>query len=152
MESWASSPAVRNVMRSNRGRDTRPEMALRRALHAAGLRYRLNARPIPDSRMTVDVVFPRARVAVEVRGCFWHACPKHYRPSRRNADFWSAKIAGNVARDDAKRIALSAAGWTLVVVWEHDEVPEAVERVKAAIADSGRLKSTELQSTRLVTH
>nr|WP_216638616.1 very short patch repair endonuclease [Mycobacterium colombiense] len=141
MESWASSPAVRNVMRSNRSRDTRPEMALRRALHAAGLRYRLNTRPIADSRMTVDVVFPRARVAVEVRGCFWHGCPKHHRPSQRNADFWASKIAGNIKRDEAKRIALEVQGWRLIVVWEHDDVAEAVERVKAAIgnaADSGR--------------
>ncbi|BBY01507.1 very short patch repair endonuclease [Mycobacterium seoulense] len=87
--------------------------------------------------MTVDVVFPRARVAVEVRGCFWHGCPRHHRPSHLNADFWSAKINGNVKRDKAKDAALEAAGWTLVVVWEHDEVAEAVERVKAAIHQTG---------------
>ncbi|BCO41214.1 very short patch repair endonuclease [Mycobacterium paraintracellulare] len=134
-ESWASSDAVRNVMRANRGRDTRPEMALRRALHAAGLRYRINARPIAGSRMTVDVVFPRARVAVEVRGCFWHGCPQHHRPSRRNAEFWSTKIAGNVERDERKRAALEANGWTVVVVWEHDNIAEAVERVTVAVRD-----------------
>lgn len=132
-ESWASSPSVRNVMRANRGRDTSPEMALRRALHASGLRYRVNARPIPDSRMTVDIVFPPARVAVEVRGCFWHGCSQHHRPSRRNAEFWSAKIAGNIERDDRKRAALEADGWTLVVIWEHDDITEAVEKVRAAL-------------------
>lgn len=140
-ESWASSDAVRNVMRANRGRDTRPELALRRALHAAGLRYRVNARPIPDSRMTVDVIFPKARVAVEVRGCYWHGCQQHHRPSRRNADFWSQKIAGNIERDERKRAALEANGWALVVVWEHDDVTEAVERVAKAVRNRrpGRL-------------
>lgn len=122
-------------MRANRGRDTRPEMALRRALHAAGLRYRINARPLTGSRMTVDVVFPRALVAVEVRGCFWHGCPLHHRPSQRNAEFWSTKIAGNVERDERKRAALEADGWTVVVVWEHDDIAEAVERVTAAVRD-----------------
>lgn len=122
-------------MRANRGRDTRPEMALRRALHAAGLRYRINARPLTGSRMTVDVVFPRALVAVEVRGCFWHGCPLHHRPSQRNAEFWSTKIAGNIERDERKRAALEADGWTVVVVWEHDDIAEAVERVTAAVRD-----------------
>lgn len=109
-------------------------MALRRALHAAGLRYRVNTRPIPGSRMTVDVVFPRARVAVEMRGCFWHGCSRHHRPSRRNARFWSGKIADNVRRDEAKRAALEANGWELVVVWEHDDITEAVERIAALLA------------------
>ncbi|MDP7727622.1 very short patch repair endonuclease [Mycobacterium sp. TY813] len=134
-ESWASSDAVRNIMRANRGRDTRPEMALRRALHAAGFRYRVNARPIPGSRMTVDVVFPKARVAVEVRGCYWHGCAEHHRPSRQNAEFWSTKIAGNVERDERKRAALEADGWAVVIVWEHDDVAEAVERVTSAVRE-----------------
>ncbi|WP_253866841.1 very short patch repair endonuclease [Mycobacterium asiaticum] len=134
-DSWASSDAVRNIMRANRGRDTRPELALRRALHAVGLRYRVNTRPIPDSRMTVDVVFPKARVAVEVRGCFWHGCPQHHRPSQRNAEFWATKIAGNVERDGRKHAALEANGWAVVIVWEHDDIAEAVERVAAAVRD-----------------
>lgn len=96
-ESWASSPAVRNVMRANRGRDTAPEMALRRAPHAAGPRYRVNAHPIDGSRMTVDIVFPRARVAVEVLGRFWHGCPEHHRPATRDSEFWTAKIRGTRA-------------------------------------------------------
>jgi DNA mismatch endonuclease (patch repair protein) len=122
-------------MRANRGRDTAPELALRRALHAAGLRYRVNARPLRESRMTVDVVFPRARVAVEMRGCFWHGCPEHHRPSHRNAEFWAAKIAGNVERDARKRRTLTENGWELVVVWEHDDLAAAVERVSAVVAD-----------------
>ncbi|MBS9535095.1 very short patch repair endonuclease [Mycobacterium sp. M1] len=116
-------------MKANKGRDTAPEMALRRALHASGLRYRVNTRPLPGSRMTVDVTFSRARVAVEMRGCFWHGCPEHHRPSRRNAEFWSTKIADNIKRDEVKRAALEANGWELIVVWEHDDITEAVERI-----------------------
>lgn len=121
-------------MKANKGRDTAPEMALRRALHAAGLRYRVNTRPIPGSRMTVDVVFSRARVAVEMRGCFWHGCPEHHRPSRRNAEFWSTKIADNLRRDEAKRVSLEANGWELIVIWEHDDIAEAVSRIGERVA------------------
>jgi DNA mismatch endonuclease, patch repair protein len=120
-------------MRANKGRDTGPEMRLRRALHASGMRYRVNARLIPGSRMTIDIAFPRARVAVEVRGCFWHGCTEHHRPSRQNADFWTTKIKGNVERDETKRSVLTQMGWKLVVVWEHDDVANAVDRVIAAV-------------------
>lgn len=120
-------------MQANKGRDTRPELALRRALHAAGLRYRVCARPLPDRRGTIDIVFGPARVAVEVRGCFWHGCPEHYRPSRQNAAFWADKIAGTIARDKAKDEALTAAGWLVMVVWEHEDVAAAAQRVAEAV-------------------
>lgn len=134
-ESWASSPAVRNVMRANRGRDTAPEMALRRALHAAGLRYRVNTRPIAGSRMTVDIVFPRARVAVEVLGCFWHGCPEHHRPATRNSEFWTAKIRGTVERDARKQALLEARGWELVVVWEHEDLIAAAVTIEGLVRE-----------------
>lgn len=136
-ESWASSPAVRNVMRANRGRDTAPELALRRALHAAGMRYRVNARPIAGSRMTVDIVFPRARVAVEVLGCFWHGCSEHHRPATRNADFWREKVTGNVERDTRKRALLEADGWTLVTVWEHEDPVVAAATIEGLVRGRG---------------
>ncbi len=91
--------------------------------------------------MTVDVVFTRARVAVEMRGCFWHGCPEHHRPSRRNTEFWSTKITDNIRRDEVKRAALEANGWELIVVWEHDDIAEAVrtirQRVKEHVAARG---------------
>jgi DNA mismatch endonuclease (patch repair protein) len=121
-------------MRANKGRDTAPEIALRQALYAAGLRYRVNMRPIHGSRMTVDVAFTRARVAVEVRGCFWHGCSEHHRPSRRNAEFWSSKIADTIRRDEAKRAALESDGWELIVVWEHDDVSEAAGMIGQRVA------------------
>ncbi|MEX3644005.1 very short patch repair endonuclease [Mycolicibacterium porcinum] len=134
-ESWASSPAVRNVMRANRGRDTAPELALRRALHAAGMRYRVNARPIAGSRMTVDIVFPRAKVAVELLGCFWHGCPEHHRPAMRNAEFWREKVARNTERDTRKRALLEADGWTLVTVWEHEDSNVAAVAIEGLVRE-----------------
>src|SRR5450756_446435 len=108
--SWASSPAVRRVMQGNRKRDTRPEIALRQALHRRGLRYRVGVRPI-DACGTADVVFPKAKVAVFVDGCFWHACPEHFSAPRTNASYWAAKIERNRNRDVEVDARLHAAGW-----------------------------------------
>src|SRR5690242_1595504 len=85
--SWASSEGVRASMRANRGRDTAPELAVRRAVHRLGLRYRVSARPIASLRRTADLVFPRQRVAVFVDGCFWHGCPVHHTVAKTNAAF-----------------------------------------------------------------
>ncbi|MFF3179948.1 very short patch repair endonuclease [Rhodococcus pyridinivorans] len=131
--SWASSPAVRRVMQGNRSRDTKPEMALRRRLHAMGLRYRVCARPVVDLPRKVDIVFRPARVAVEVRGCFWHGCSEHGRVPSANRDFWAAKIARNVARDQDTCRRLTDAGWVLLVVWEHEDVAQAADRVAKVV-------------------
>ncbi|MFF3413417.1 very short patch repair endonuclease [Streptomyces sp. NPDC002698] len=132
--SKASSVAVRANMQANRARDTGPELALRSLLHASGLRYRVDARPIPEIRRRADVVFPRERVAVFVDGCFWHGCPKHSRPAKKNADFWSTKIKGNVERDTETNELLLSAGWTVLRVWEHDDPSTAAENVAIAVA------------------
>jgi DNA mismatch endonuclease (patch repair protein) len=142
VDSWASSPAVRRNMQANRWRDTGPEMALRRALHSAGLRYRVCARPIPGSRRTVDIVFGPARVAVEVRGCFWHGCPDHRQPAQQNAKFWRDKIAGNIKRDEEKLAALEAAGWLVIVVWEHDDIRDAARHVIEMVEQRRRPRPT----------
>ncbi|PYC66637.1 very short patch repair endonuclease [Micromonospora arborensis] len=118
--SWASTPAVRRSMQSNRSRDTKPELLLRRALHARGLRYRVCTKPLPDLRMKADIVFRPARVAVEVRGCFWHGCPEHHRKPTANSEYWTAKISRNIARDRKNEKLLSEAGWLLIAVWEHE--------------------------------
>ncbi|MEV0217378.1 hypothetical protein, partial [Micromonospora sp. NPDC050695] len=101
-ESWAANSVVRRSMQSNRSRDTKPELVLRRALHARGLRYRVCTKPLPDLRMKADIVFRPARVAVEIKGCFWHGCPQHYRRPAANSAYWSAKVARNIARDEKK--------------------------------------------------
>lgn len=137
--SWASSTAVRAVMRANKGRDTRPEKALRSAAHARGLRYRVNKRPLPDVRRTADLVFPGQHVAVFLDGCFWHGCPQHYRPSSKNSDFWSSKIAGNKNRDTNTDKQLTEHGWTVIRVWEHEDPEHGAERIEEAVHGAGAL-------------
>jgi DNA mismatch endonuclease, patch repair protein len=127
--SWASSPAVRASMRSNRSRDTAPELALRSAVHRLGLRYRVNARPLPAVRRTVDLLFSRARVAVFLDGCFWHGCPDHHTVAVTNADFWARKVARNRERDRETDRLLDQAGWTVVRIWEHQAPAAAASRI-----------------------
>ncbi|MFD7508586.1 very short patch repair endonuclease [Streptomyces sp. NPDC059853] len=132
-DSWASSPETRAVMKANKGRDTKPERLLRSALHRRGLRFRVETKPLPQSRGTVDVLFPKARVAVFVDGCFWHGCPEHHRPSTKRSEFWTEKIKDNRARDIEMNAALRAEGWEVVRVWEHEDPQVAADRVTEAI-------------------
>lgn len=132
-ESWASSPGVRRSMQANKGRDTGPELALRSAVHALGLRYRVDARPLKGVRRTADLVFTRARVAVFLDGCFWHGCPEHHTVAKTNAGFWAQKVETNRRRDRDTDATLAAAGWRSVRVWEHEDPAEAAERVRAAV-------------------
>lgn len=137
--SWATSGATRKSMQANRSRDTKPELQLRKALHAMGLRYRVCTRPLPEVRRTVDIVFRRAKVAVEVRGCFWHGCPQHYRAPAANGGYWSEKVQRNMRRDADTAALLAAAGWTLTVVWEHDDLEAAAQLVARQVrSQSGR--------------
>jgi DNA mismatch endonuclease (patch repair protein) len=135
-DSWATSPTVRKTMQGNRRRDTRPELAIRRAVHARGLRYRVDSRPLKTVRRTADLVFSRARVAVFIDGCFWHGCPEHYRPPASNIGYWSAKVQRNQARDREIDIALNHAGWGVVRIWEHEAVEAAVHRIVEAVRRS----------------
>jgi DNA mismatch endonuclease, patch repair protein len=135
----ATSPAVSAVMRANYRRDTKPELGLRRQLHAAGLRYRVD-RPVSvvgGRTIRPDVVFGPAKVAVFVHGCFWHRCPIHgTEPGGRNAEYWKAKLDRNVTRDELNLDALSNAGWQVIVVWEHEDPRDAADRVERALARS----------------
>lgn len=136
----ASSAGVRKSMRSNKGRDTRPEMALRRRVHAAGLRYRVSARPLPGVRRIADLVFSRIKLAVFLDGCFWHGCPEHHTRSKTNDAYWADKIVQNRRRDAETDRLLGEAGWTVIRVWEHEDPDEAAEKVVEA-AGSIRPKS-----------
>src|SRR3954469_3082551 len=120
-------------MRSQRERDTAIERTIRSLLHARGLRFRIHRRLLKGSRREVDVVFPGAKVAVFVDGCFWHGCPEHGTWPRNNAEFWRSKIAGNVRRDRDTDARLEAEGWTVVRVWEHESPAAAAERIAAAV-------------------
>lgn len=103
-------------MRAIRHRDTKPEMLIRKALHARGFRYRVNVKTLPG---TPDIVLPKHRVVVFVHGCFWHGhpCPMFKVPATRTA-FWLAKIEGTIKRDIISRQNLSAGGWRVAIVWE----------------------------------
>ena len=129
----ASSPAVRALMQGNRSKATRPEMAVRRACHRLGLRYWANRRPLPTLRREADLVFPRARVAVFVDGCFWHGCPQHATQPRSNSKFWRDKVEANRARDRDTDRRLEEAGWCVVRVWEHEDPETAAERIAALV-------------------
>ncbi|WP_255376137.1 very short patch repair endonuclease [Demequina sp. NBRC 110056] len=127
--SWASSPAARAVMRGNRKRDTSPELAVRRMVHAAGLRYRVAAAPIPGLRRTADLLFRPARVAVPIDGCFWHSCPEHASSPRANSEYWIPKLARNVARDAETNHLLERAGWTVLRFWEHEDPRDVADTI-----------------------
>jgi len=120
-------------MLGNRSRDTAPELALRRACHALGLRYRVD-HPLPGMpRRRGDLVFTRARVAVFLDGCFWHRCPEHYRPPGTNPGFWDGKTARTAARDQDTDARLAGAGWTVVRVWAHEPVDRCAALVHRAV-------------------
>lgn len=139
----ASSPGAKRTMLGNRRRDSRPERRLRSALHADGMRFRVDLPIRLDGRRPIrpDIVFTRARVVVFVDGCFWHGCPEHGRPPRTNSGYWSAKIAVNQARDREQTAALENAGWEVVRFWEHDEPTASVATVRAAIESQAASKT-----------
>lgn len=128
-QSWASNEAVRASMRSNKGRDTAPELALRRAVHALGLRYRVATRPLKGVRRTADLVFAGPKVAVFLDGCFWHGCPEHHTVAATNAEFWAEKVRRTRERDAETDRLLVDAGWLPVRVWEHEEPDVAAKRI-----------------------
>lgn len=128
-----ASASVRARMREQRRRDTAPELALRRELHRRGRRYRVDRAPLPGLRRRADLVFPTARVAVFVDGCFWHCCPVHGTRPKNNAGWWAAKLDTNVARDRDTDTRLADAGWRVVRVWEHEDAVTAADTVDRAL-------------------
>ncbi|MFD3615105.1 very short patch repair endonuclease [Streptomyces sp. NPDC058676] len=120
-------------MSRQRSRNTAAEVAVRRLLHAAGLRYRVNV-PVPGMpRRTIDIVFTKAKIAIFLDGCFWHGCPEHATQPKANAEWWRVKLDKNMARDRETTEHLQAGGWTVLRYWEH-EVPNAVaEDVKSVV-------------------
>lgn len=132
-----TSAAVTAVMKGNRRVNTRPEVALRAALHRLGLRFRKQylVRLPADRPVRIDVAFPRVKVAVFIDGCFWHSCPEHGRVPRVNQQYWPAKLARNRERDRRVTSALEADGWRVVRIWEHVSTPDAVTRVLALVED-----------------
>ena len=127
-------------MQLQKSRDTRPEMALRRLLHAAGLRYRVDRRlPLPGINRRADLVFGPAKVAVFVDGCFWHGCPVHGNPRiQSNTWYWPEKIARNQARDADTDARLASIGWLVIRVWEHEDPARVAEQIAPAVGERRR--------------
>ncbi len=126
-----------------RGWDTKPEMRVRRALHAAGIRYRLHAKDLPGRP---DIVLPSRRVAIFVHGCFWHRHPdpncKLARLPKSRLDFWVPKLEANRARDELKEAALRDAGWTVRVIWECELDRDRLERFAREIVEMPRVRTS----------
>jgi DNA mismatch endonuclease (patch repair protein) len=133
-------------MQSTPGKDNSAEKSLRSALHKRGLRFRIH-RPVPATRRTIDVAFPGVRVAVFIDGCFWHGCPLHGTCPKNNASWWREKIAANQERDADTVRRLSALGWIVFRIWEHED-PEAVAAIieetvrQRFVQESGRTNTT----------
>ncbi len=120
-------------MRANRGRDTSPEVKVRRLLHAAGLRYRVDYAPL-GGRRRGDILFTRRRIAVFIDGCFWHGCPEHRtaRP-KANADYWGPKLDRNIERDLETTAMLESSGWTVLRYWEHEYPADVAAAIVGAV-------------------
>lgn len=132
--------------------DTRPELALRRRMHALGLRFRLHRKDLPGSP---DLVFPRFRAAVFVHGCYWHrhpGCPKTTMPSTRVA-FWSEKFEANVRRDQRAETLLLSTGWRVAVIWEcvlrrnPDAVAQELDEWLQSAPDEDSVRRLEIPSS-----
>lgn len=134
-ESWATTPAIRRTMQGCRGRDTSSELALRSAVHRLGLRYSVDVRPVEGLRRKADLVFRRQRLAVFLDGCFWHGCPLHYSAPAAHAEFWNTKLRMNRQRDSETDRLLLTAGWTVLRIWEHEDLPAAAVRVRDLVLD-----------------
>lgn len=122
----------RRCMSRVKSKNTKPELRLRRALWAAGMRYRLRYK-LPGKP---DLVFPAARLAIFVDGCFWHGCPAHATYPKTNAEFWAAKLRENIERDQRVNDQLRELGWRVLRIWQHEvqgNLPDAVERVRNAL-------------------
>lgn len=123
-------------MQQQRSLNTGPEVALRRALHRRGLRFRVHRQIVPGTRRRVDIAFGPARIAVDVRGCYWHGHQHEFDEyeRRHNLHYWGPKIAGNRARDEDTERRLRDAGWELIVVWECEDIESAARRIARRIA------------------
>lgn len=141
---FPTSLAATARMKANRSRNTGPELSLRRALYRAGYRYRVNTKiPIDGYRpVNVDIAFLGRKLAVFVDGCFWHGCKVHRTIPVSNEGYWKPKLERNVGRDREVTARLERTGWTVIRVWEHEDVAEAAQRIFSCL-DAGRDVTTQ---------
>jgi len=145
-ESWASSDAARRTMQANRSRDTKAELAVRRLVHAQGLRYRVNARPEPSLARTADLLFATPRVAVFLDGCFWHGCPQHSTIPRANREYWASKLQRNRERDLDTTQRLEERGWVVLRFWEHEAPSAVADQIGQVVRSRRERLRTEISS------
>lgn len=129
------SEGRRRAMKSNRSRDTGPELAVRRLLHRRGVRYRVAPLlRLPERHVRPDIVFGSATVAVFIDGCFWHGCPTHGTMPKTRSEYWATKFRANQERDRLVDSALETAGWKVVRRWEHEPPDRIADEVTAVVA------------------
>lgn len=113
--------------------NTEPELAVRRKLHAMGLRYRVGV-PVPGMpRRSMDIAFTKVKVAVFIDGCFWHGCPEHHVPPKANAKWWHEKVVRNEQRDEETSEHLQLSGWTVLRFWEHEDANAVALAIAAKV-------------------
>ena len=117
-------------MQRQKRRDTGCEMAVRRLLHAEGIRYRVDFKPLSDERFRADIGWKTRRIAVFIDGCFWHACPQHCTMPKRNTEWWEAKLRANSARDQRADAVLRSRGWAVLRFWEHEPPHEVAAAIR----------------------
>lgn len=125
-------------MKATRRRDTTAEMGIRSALHARGLRFRVDRAVLPGARRRADIVFVTAKVAVFVDGCFWHCCPIHQTYPKANASWWRAKLQANCRRDADTNRQLREVGWLVARIWEHESPGDATTRIEELVRSRQR--------------
>lgn len=118
-------------MKNVRVRDTGPEMAIRRLMFAAGMRYRVNYRPKEANigRSSIDIAFPSKRLAIFVDGCFWHGCSEHGELPKANRSWWCTKLEANRKSDERVTNTLNSNGWYVLRFWEHQSPESVVEEI-----------------------
>lgn len=121
------SPRVSHTMKRVRQKGTKPEKALSSELFRRGMRFRVNYKQVPGSP---DIAFTKAKIAVFVDGCFWHACPLHGSVPKNNREWWEAKLERNATRDRKADQELEAMGWIPLRYWEHDDIEEIAHEIE----------------------
>ncbi len=124
-----SSDVVAARFRRQGRRDTRHELAVRRRLHARGVRYRVDVRPCRETRARGDIVWKGRRLVVFLDGCFWHGCPSCGHLPKANRGWWAAKLAANAARDRRADAVLTGLGWRVLRFWEHEDPDDVVDAI-----------------------
>lgn len=133
-----------------RQRDTDIEVSVRKRIYAAGLRYRVNARPSKTLRSRADILFPRLRLAVYIDGCFWHGCPAHASWPKNNGQWWKAKILANRDRDARSTAALEGQGWRVLRFWSHQEADFIAAAIIGVVRQKHQLSAARGQGSSIV--